>query len=190
MAASGRITSTRRAPSPRAGVFVPPTTTPITTPATTFRPPRPTIRLERVASPSWDYPAVDPLILVRSSPERRRTGHYDVARRPARPAASARLRDIMPSWASTSSPRRTRPRWPAPGASRLHEPARSSWPEVFTGRPGVYVPDRDTVASLRRSRGPDRRPPGAGRSSWGDDDDVRANPCGWPAGDASMPIPM
>jgi len=148
-----RITSTTKGSiTSLQAVFVPADDYTDPAPATTFAHLDSTIRLERSITELGIYPAVDPLNSTSRVLDPNVVGaeHYEVARETQR--VLQRLRDLQDIIAIL-------------GIDELSEEDRStvararrlqrfmSQPlfvaEVFTGRPGVYVPIRDTVASFK-----------------------------------------
>jgi F-type H+-transporting ATPase subunit beta len=148
-----RITSTKKGSiTSLQAVFVPADDYTDPAPATTFAHLDSTIRLERSIAELGIYPAVDPLTSTSRVLDPLVVGqeHYDVARETQR--VLQRFRDLQDIIAIL-------------GIDELSEEDKStvararrlqrfmSQPffvaEVFTGRPGVYVPIRDTVTSFK-----------------------------------------
>ncbi len=148
-----RITSTKKGSiTSLQAVFVPADDYTDPAPATTFAHLDSTIRLERNIAELGIYPAVDPLTSTSRVLDPLVVGqeHYDVARETQRVLQRYRdLQDIIAilgidelSEEDKSTVARAR---------RLQRFASQPFfvGEVFTGRPGVYVPIKDTVASFK-----------------------------------------
>ncbi len=148
-----RITSTKQGSiTSLQAVFVPADDYTDPAPATTFAHLDSTIRLERSITELGIYPAVDPLTSTSRVLDPLVVGaeHYDVARETQRVLQRYRdLQDIIAilgvdelseeDKATVSRARRLQ--------RFMSQPFFVA--EVFTGRPGVYVPIRDTVASFK-----------------------------------------
>ena len=95
------------------------------------------------------YPAVDPLDSTQPGPRPADRRRRPLLRRHRGRSGSCRdtrtSRTSSPSWASTSSPRRTSSSWAGPGASSASSPSRCSSPSSSPARPG------STPRSRRRS---------------------------------------
>jgi len=148
-----RITSTKKGSiTSLQAVFVPADDYTDPAPATTFAHLDSTIRLERSIAELGIYPAVDPLTSTSRVLDPLVVGqeHYDVARETQRVLQRYRdLQDIIAilgidelSEEDKSTVARAR---------RLQRFASQPFfvAEVFTGRPGAYVPIKDTVASFK-----------------------------------------
>ena len=148
-----RITSTKKGSiTSLQAVFVPADDYTDPAPATTFAHLDSTIRLERNIAELGIYPAVDPLTSTSRVLDPLVVGqeHYDVARETQRVLQRYRdLQDIIAilgidelSEEDKSTVARAR---------RLQRFASQPFfvAEVFTGRPGIYVPIKDTVASFK-----------------------------------------
>jgi F-type H+-transporting ATPase subunit beta len=148
-----RITSTKKGSiTSLQAVYVPADDYTDPAPATTFGHLDSTIRLERAITELGIYPAVDPLTSTSRVLDPLVVGqeHYDTAREVQRVLQRYRdLQDIIAilgidelSEEDKSTVARAR-RLQIFNSQPLHVA------EVFTGRPGVYVPVRDTVASFK-----------------------------------------
>ncbi|MFH0751515.1 MAG: F0F1 ATP synthase subunit beta, partial [Chloroflexota bacterium] len=121
-------------------------------PATTFAHLDSTIRLERNIAELGIYPAVDPLTSTSRVLDPLVVGqeHYDVARETQR--VLQRLRDLQDIIAILGIDELSEEdKATVARARRLQRFMSQPFfvAEVFTGRPGVYVPIRDTVASFK-----------------------------------------
>ncbi|HJW23131.1 MAG TPA: F0F1 ATP synthase subunit beta [Candidatus Limnocylindrales bacterium] len=175
-----RITSTKKGSiTSLQAVFVPADDYTDPAPATTFAHLDSTIRLERNIAELGIYPAVDPLTSTSRVLDPLVVGqeHYDVARETQRVLQRYRdLQDIIAilgidelSEEDKSTVARAR---------RLQRFASQPFfvAEVFTGRPGVYVPIKDTVASFKAIlEGEGDTMPEQAFFIAGDFDDVKAN---------------
>src|SRR5512132_4189319 len=121
-------------------------------PATTFAHLDSTIRLERSIAELGIYPAVDPLTSTSTILDPNVVGqeHYDVAQETKR--VLQRYRDLQDIIAILGIDELSEEDKATVGrARRLQRFASQPFfvGEVFTGRPGVYVPLKDTVASFK-----------------------------------------
>ncbi len=149
-----RITSTRgRSITSLQAIYVPADDITDPAPHTTFAHLDATTVLSRAIVEKGIYPAVDPLDSTSRILDARYVGdeHYAVARRVQEilQRYNGTSRTSSPSWAWTSSRRRTRSRWPGPARSSGSCRSRSSWPSSSPGIPGKYVPVEETIASFR-----------------------------------------
>jgi F-type H+-transporting ATPase subunit beta len=148
-----RITSTKRGSiTSLQAVFVPADDYTDPAPATTFAHLDSTIRLERSIAELGIYPAVDPLTSTSRVLDPLVVGqdHYDVARETQR--VLQRFRDLQDIIAILGIDELSEDdKATVARARRLQRFMSQPFfvAEVFTGRPGVYVPIRDTVASFR-----------------------------------------
>ncbi len=148
-----RITSTKNGSiTSLQAVFVPADDYTDPAPATTFAHLDSTIRLERSIAELGIYPAVDPLTSTSTvlSPNVVGQEHYDVARETQRVLQRYRdLQDIIAILGIDELSEEDKAT--VARARRLQRFASQPFfvAEVFTGRPGQYVPIRDTVASFK-----------------------------------------
>jgi F-type H+-transporting ATPase subunit beta len=148
-----RITSTKKGSiTSLQAVFVPADDYTDPAPATTFAHLDSTIRLERSIAELGIYPAVDPLTSTSTvlSPNIVGQEHYDVARETQRVLQRYRdLQDIIAILGIDELSEEDKAT--VARARRLQRFASQPFfvGEVFTGRPGVYVSIKDTVASFR-----------------------------------------
>ncbi len=148
-----RITSTRKGSiTSLQAVFVPADDYTDPAPATTFAHLDSTIRLERSIAELGIYPAVDPLTSTSRVLDPNVVGqeHYDVAREVQR--VLQRFRDLEQIIAILGVDELSEEDKAVVARARRLQRFMSQpffVAEVFTGRPGVYVPIRDTVASFR-----------------------------------------
>jgi len=148
-----RITSTKKGSiTSLQAVFVPADDYTDPAPATTFAHLDSTIRLERSIAELGIYPAVDPLTSTSTvlSPMVVGQEHYDVARETQRVLQRYRdLQDIIAILGIDELSEEDKAT--VARARRLQRFASQPFfvAEVFTGRPGAYVPIRDTVASFK-----------------------------------------
>ncbi|HJX68168.1 MAG TPA: F0F1 ATP synthase subunit beta, partial [Candidatus Limnocylindrales bacterium] len=148
-----RITSTKKGSiTSLQAVYVPADDYTDPAPATTFGHLDSTIRLERAIAELGIYPAVDPLTSTSRVLDPLVVGqeHYDTAREVQRVLQRYRdLQDIIAILGIDELSEEDK----ATVARARRLQIFSSQPfhvgEVFTGRPGVYVPVRDTVASFK-----------------------------------------
>ncbi len=148
-----RITSTKKGSiTSLQAVYVPADDYTDPAPATTFGHLDSTIRLERAIAELGIYPAVDPLTSTSRVLDPLVVGqeHYDTAREMQRVLQRYRdLQDIIAILGIDELSEEDK----ATVARARRLQIFSSQPfhvaEVFTGRPGVYVPIRDTVASFK-----------------------------------------
>ncbi len=148
-----RITSTKKGSiTSLQAVYVPADDYTDPAPATTFGHLDSTIRLERAIAELGIYPAVDPLTSTSRVLDPLIVGeeHYDTAREVQRVLQRYRdLQDIIAILGIDELSEEDK----ATVARARRLQIFSSQPfhvgEVFTGRPGVYVPIRDTVASFK-----------------------------------------
>jgi F-type H+-transporting ATPase subunit beta len=148
-----RITSTKKGSiTSLQAVFVPADDYTDPAPATTFAHLDSTIRLERSIAELGIYPAVDPLTSTSRVLDPNVVGqeHYDVARETQR--VLQRFRDLQDIIAILGIDELSEEdKAIVARARRLQRFASQPFhvAEVFTGRPGQYVPIKDTVASFR-----------------------------------------
>jgi F-type H+-transporting ATPase subunit beta len=148
-----RITSTKRGSiTSLQAVFVPADDYTDPAPATTFAHLDSTIRLERAIAEIGIYPAVDPLTSTSRVLDPNVVGleHYDVARETQR--VLQRFRDLQDIIAILGIDELSEEdKATVARARRLQRFMSQPFfvAEVFTGRSGVYVPIRDTVASFK-----------------------------------------
>ncbi len=148
-----RITSTRKGSiTSLQAVYVPADDYTDPAPATTFAHLDSTIRLERSITELGIYPAVDPLTSTSRVLDPLVVGqeHYDVARETQR--VLQRLRDLQDIIAILGIDELSEEdKATVARARRLQRFMSQPFfvAEVFTGRTGVYVPIRDTVASFK-----------------------------------------
>jgi F-type H+-transporting ATPase subunit beta len=148
-----RITSTKKGSiTSLQAVFVPADDYTDPAPATTFAHLDSTIRLERNIAELGIYPAVDPLTSTSRVLDPLVVGqeHYDVARETQRVLQRYRdLQDIIAILGIDELSEEDKAT--VARARRLQRFASQPFfvGEVFTGRPGVYVPIKDTVASFK-----------------------------------------
>jgi F-type H+/Na+-transporting ATPase subunit beta len=148
-----RITSTKKGSiTSLQAVYVPADDYTDPAPATTFAHLDSTIRLERSIAELGIYPAVDPLTSTSRVLDPLVVGqeHYDVARETQR--VLQRFRDLQDIIAILGIDELSEEdKATVARARRLQRFMSQPFfvAEVFTGRPGVYVPIRDTVASFR-----------------------------------------
>ena len=148
-----RITSTKKGSiTSLQAVFVPADDYTDPAPATTFAHLDSTIRLERRITELGIYPAVDPLTSTSRVLDPNVVGqeHYDVAREVQR--VLQRLRDLQDIIAILGIDELSEEDKATVARARRLERFMSQpffVGEVFTGRPGVYVPIRETVTSFR-----------------------------------------
>jgi F-type H+-transporting ATPase subunit beta len=148
-----RITSTRSGSiTSLQAVYVPADDYTDPAPATTFAHLDSTIRLERSIAELGIYPAVDPLTSTSRVLDPLVVGqeHYDVARETQR--VLQRFRDLQDIIAILGIDELSEEdKATVARARRLQRFMSQPFfvAEVFTGRPGVYVPIRDTVASFK-----------------------------------------
>ncbi len=148
-----RITSTKRGSiTSLQAVFVPADDYTDPAPATTFGHLDSTIRLERSIAELGIYPAVDPLTSTSRVLDPNVVGmeHYEVARETQR--VLQRYRDLQDIIAILGIDELSEEDKAIVARARrlqrfMSQPFHVA--EVFTGRPGVYVPIRDTVASFK-----------------------------------------
>ncbi|HXG40784.1 MAG TPA: F0F1 ATP synthase subunit beta [Candidatus Limnocylindrales bacterium] len=148
-----RITSTKKGSiTSLQAVFVPADDYTDPAPATTFGHLDSTIRLERSIAELGIYPAVDPLTSTSRVLDPLVVGqeHYDVARETQR--VLQRYRDLQDIIAILGIDELSEEDKAIVARARrlqrfMSQPFHVA--EVFTGRPGVYVPIRDTVASFK-----------------------------------------
>jgi F-type H+-transporting ATPase subunit beta len=148
-----RITSTKKGSiTSLQAVFVPADDYTDPAPATTFAHLDSTIRLERRITELGIYPAVDPLTSTSRVLDPNVVGqeHYDVAREVQR--VLQRLRDLQDIIAILGIDELSEEDKATVARARRLERFMSQpffVGEVFTGRPGVYVPIRETVTSFK-----------------------------------------
>jgi F-type H+-transporting ATPase subunit beta len=148
-----RITSTKKGSiTSLQAVYVPADDYTDPAPATTFAHLDSTIRLERRITELGIYPAVDPLTSTSRVLDPNVVGqeHYDVAREVQR--VLQRLRDLQDIIAILGIDELSEEDKATVARARRLERFMSQpffVGEVFTGRPGVYVPIKDTVTSFR-----------------------------------------
>ncbi len=148
-----RITSTKKGSiTSLQAVFVPADDYTDPAPATTFGHLDSTIRLERSIAELGIYPAVDPLTSTSRVLDPLVVGleHYDVARETQR--VLQRFRDLQDIIAILGPDELSEEdKATVSRARRLQRFMSQPFfvGEVFTGRPGVYVPIKDTVASFK-----------------------------------------
>ena len=148
-----RITSTKKGSiTSLQAVFVPADDYTDPAPATTFAHLDSTIRLERRITELGIYPAVDPLTSTSRVLDPNVVGqeHYDVAREVQR--VLQRFRDLQDIIAILGIDELSEEDKATVARARRLERFMSQpffVGEVFTGRPGVYVPIRETVTSFR-----------------------------------------
>ena len=148
-----RITSTKKGSlTSLQAVFVPADDYTDPAPATTFAHLDSTIRLERNIAELGIYPAVDPLTSTSRVLDPLVVGqeHYDVARETQRVLQRYRdLQDIIAILGIDELSEEDKAT--VARARRLQRFASQPFfvAEVFTGRPGIYVPIKDTVASFK-----------------------------------------
>jgi F-type H+-transporting ATPase subunit beta len=148
-----RITSTKKGSiTSLQAVFVPADDYTDPAPATTFAHLDSTIRLERNIAELGIYPAVDPLTSTSRILDPLVVGqeHYDVARETQRVLQRYRdLQDIIAILGIDELSEEDKAT--VARARRLQRFASQPFfvAEVFTGRPGIYVPIKDTVASFK-----------------------------------------
>jgi F-type H+-transporting ATPase subunit beta len=148
-----RITSTKKGSiTSLQAVFVPADDYTDPAPATTFAHLDSTIRLERSIAELGIYPAVDPLTSTSTILDPLVVGqeHYDVARETQRVLQRYRdLQDIIAILGIDELSEEDKAT--VARARRLQRFASQPFfvAEVFTGRPGAYVPIKDTVASFK-----------------------------------------
>ena len=148
-----RITSTKKGSiTSLQAVFVPADDYTDPAPATTFAHLDSTIRLERNIAELGIYPAVDPLTSTSRVLDPLVVGqeHYDVARETQRVLQRYRdLQDIIAILGIDELSEEDKAT--VARARRLQRFASQPFfvGEVFTGRPGIYVPIKDTVASFK-----------------------------------------
>jgi F-type H+-transporting ATPase subunit beta len=148
-----RITSTKKGSiTSLQAVFVPADDYTDPAPATTFAHLDSTIRLERRITELGIYPAVDPLTSTSRVLDPNMVGqeHYDVAREVQR--VLQRFRDLQDIISILGIDELSEEDKATVARARRLERFMSQpffVGEVFTGRPGVYVPIRDTVTSFR-----------------------------------------
>ncbi len=148
-----RITSTKKGSiTSLQAVFVPADDYTDPAPATTFAHLDSTIRLERSIAELGIYPAVDPLTSTSRVLDPLVVGqeHYDVARETQRVLQRYRdLQDIIAILGIDELSEEDKAT--VARARRLQRFASQPFfvAEVFTGRPGAYVPIKDTVASFK-----------------------------------------
>ena len=148
-----RITSTKKGSiTSLQAVFVPADDYTDPAPATTFAHLDSTIRLERSIAELGIYPAVDPLTSTSRVLDPLVVGqeHYDVARETQR--VLQRFRDLQDIIAILGIDELSEEdKATVSRARRLQRFASQPFfvAEVFTGRPGAYVPIKDTVASFK-----------------------------------------
>jgi F-type H+-transporting ATPase subunit beta len=148
-----RITSTKNGSiTSLQAVYVPADDYTDPAPATTFAHLDSTIRLERSIAELGIYPAVDPLTSTSRVLDPLVVGieHYDVAQETKR--VLQRLRDLQDIIAILGIDELSEEDKATVARARrlqrfMSQPFHVA--EVFTGRPGVYVPIRDTVASFK-----------------------------------------
>jgi F-type H+-transporting ATPase subunit beta len=175
-----RITSTTKGSiTSLQAVYVPADDYTDPAPATTFAHLDSTIRLERYLTELGIYPAVDPLTSTSRVLDPLIVGqeHYDVARETQR--VLQRFRDLQDIIAILGIDELSEEdKATVARARRLQRFMSQPFfvAEVFTGRPGVYVPIRDTIASFREIL--DGKADGLPEQAFflaGTIDDVRAN---------------
>ena len=175
-----RITSTKKGSiTSLQAVFVPADDYTDPAPATTFAHLDSTIRLERSITELGIYPAVDPLTSTSRVLDPHVVGqeHYDVARETQR--VLQRLRDLQDIIAILGIDELSEEDKATVARARRLQRFMSQplfVAEVFTGRPGIYVPIRDTVASFKEIL--EGRTDGLPEQAFflaGTTDDVRAN---------------
>ena len=148
-----RITSTKKGSiTSLQAVFVPADDYTDPAPATTFAHLDSTIRLERGIAELGIYPAVDPLTSTSRVLDPNVVGqdHYEVARETQR--VLQRYRDLQDIIAILGIDELSEEDKAIVGRARRLQRFMSQpffVAEVFTGRPGVYVPIKDTIASFR-----------------------------------------
>jgi F-type H+-transporting ATPase subunit beta len=148
-----RITSTKNGSiTSLQAVFVPADDYTDPAPATTFAHLDSTIRLERAIAELGIYPAVDPLTSTSRVLDPNIVGqeHYDVARETQR--VLQRFQDLEQIIAILGIDELSEEdKATVARARRLQRFASQPFfvAEVFTGRPGAYVPIKDTVASFK-----------------------------------------
>ncbi len=148
-----RITSTKKGSiTSLQAVYVPADDYTDPAPATTFAHLDSTIRLERYLTELGIYPAVDPLTSTSRVLDPHIVGqeHYDAARETQRVLQRYRdLQDIIAILGIDELSEEDKAT--VARARRLQRFMSQPFfvAEVFTGRPGIYVPIRDTVASFR-----------------------------------------
>ncbi len=148
-----RITSTTRGSiTSLQAVYVPADDYTDPAPATTFAHLDSTIRLERRITELGIYPAVDPLTSTSRVLDPNVVGqeHYDVAREVQR--VLQRFRDLQDIIAILGIDELSEEDKATVARARRLERFMSQpffVGEVYTGRPGIYVPIKDTVASFR-----------------------------------------
>ena len=148
-----RITSTKKGSiTSLQAVYVPADDYTDPAPATTFAHLDSTIRLERRITELGIYPAVDPLTSTSRVLDPNVVGqeHYDVAREVQR--VLQRLRDLQDIIAILGIDELSEEDKATVARARRLERFMSQpffVGEVFTGRPGIYVPIKDTVTSFR-----------------------------------------
>jgi F-type H+-transporting ATPase subunit beta len=148
-----RITSTKKGSiTSLQAVFVPADDYTDPAPATTFAHLDSTIRLERNIAELGIYPAVDPLTSTSRVLDPLVVGqeHYDVARETQRVLQRYRdLQDIIAILGIDELSEEDKAT--VARARRLQRFASQPFfvAEVFTGRPGIYVPIKDTVTSFK-----------------------------------------
>ncbi len=148
-----RITSTKKGSiTSLQAVYVPADDYTDPAPATTFGHLDSTIRLERSIAELGIYPAVDPLTSTSRVLDPNVVGqeHYDVARETQR--VLQRYRDLQDIIAILGIDELSEEDKAIVGRARRLQRFMSQpffVAEVFTGRPGVYVPIKETVASFK-----------------------------------------
>ncbi|HEX7431990.1 MAG TPA: F0F1 ATP synthase subunit beta [Candidatus Limnocylindrales bacterium] len=148
-----RITSTKKGSiTSLQAVYVPADDYTDPAPATTFGHLDSTIRLERAIAELGIYPAVDPLTSTSRVLDPLVVGqeHYDTAREVQRVLQRYRdLQDIISILGIDELSEEDKATVARARRLQIFNSQPFHVAEVFTGRPGVYVPIRDTVASFK-----------------------------------------
>jgi F-type H+-transporting ATPase subunit beta len=148
-----RITSTKKGSiTSLQAVYVPADDYTDPAPATTFGHLDSTIRLERAIAELGIYPAVDPLTSTSRVLDPNIVGqeHYDTAREVQRVLQRYRdLQDIISILGIDELSEEDKATVARARRLQIFNSQPFHVGEVFTGRPGVYVPVRDTVASFK-----------------------------------------
>jgi F-type H+-transporting ATPase subunit beta len=148
-----RITSTKKGSiTSLQAVYVPADDYTDPAPATTFGHLDSTIRLERAIAELGIYPAVDPLTSTSRVLDPNVVGqeHYDTAREVQRVLQRYRdLQDIISILGIDELSEEDKSTVARARRLQIFNSQPFHVAEVFTGRPGVYVPIRDTVASFK-----------------------------------------
>jgi F-type H+-transporting ATPase subunit beta len=148
-----RITSTKKGSiTSLQAIYVPADDYTDPAPATTFGHLDSTIRLERSISELGIYPAVDPLTSTSRVLDPLVVGqeHYDTAREVQRVLQRYRdLQDIIAILGIDELSEEDKSTVARARRLQIFNSQPFHVAEVFTGRPGVYVPIRDTVASFK-----------------------------------------